>query len=994
MGREAAAAILDEGNTAAGEAQDPPGAASRPTPPRAVPVSPGRCRINGAVLSSFPPGSGTLRGMEDGPGARPGLQLLGADGPGLDSLLLLLMARVSPPPPPRGALPAVPAVPGSVVQPAEPAGGSSRAGLSRSLHRAEAMLRSCVSPGILRLRGARPGGSNASDSDGEPGEPDGAGNDAADGDDGDDTDDADAAQLLAVQVERSFQGLRGSFRAWENPRTETFHGHVLPPPAAAFCFHAAHPRVAERCAALHALLLHRHQLRVARSYSRRLKGGSDFVRRLLGPEPEPEPRALRALCEELRVHAGHWAALRRRMRGDAWLRPLLLRRHEAVRYMRRALRLLALQAALLLERRLEAALRGAMRDGTPPALLGDLFRGLDTYNRALRELGPEPGCAAGMRPRTFPLRRVLALLAAERGRRAAENLARLLRPRDGGSAGQEEEEEDAGRDLPEQLRALCLDDERLVVPALQVLVASADGLWRSALPVPTGSPAAPSPRPGSARKAVRWLDATHAAAAEALHARYRPLCWEAAGAALGPRLELAAGGTGSAVGAARELQRALGAGRIPAECEEELGRLCRRLQCRGALLAWQRDFALALGSGLSDRCAVPELSDGAAHSGTARLLQRLYPALSSALRNLPDGADGAPPGSPCLRLQLLGCCLATAQASCSWLMGKAFQYLAAWSLPQFLLVTQGDLQLLKAETDALQLLVNAAFPEPEGGPQHLEPHRRLRSHHERWLCQQIRSVANSIQLFAGDVLKLFSTDCKRMSAEIFEQTMPLGRHWRLGLRAELPSSPSEYAAAAAQSVLGQVLQGAQLLPRDSQVPTLARVMTAFVEAWMDHILARKIKFSLQGALQLQQDFALVRQLVQCEQYGLEPDTRQELLSLRVLQQMDGAILCLLQQPSGKAYLPSHGWSSLRHCCSNHGGRAQELGASSLHSLDTLEAAGPPPPVPGADAPGRSRGAPPESYLSAGQQQWLALRLHGARRWRVPGLPCMAKSPEG
>lgn len=29
---------------------------------------------------------------------------------------------------------------------------------------------------------------------------------------------------------------------------------------------------------------------------------------------------------------------------------------------------------------------------------------------------------------------------------------------------------------------------------------------------------------------------------------------------------------------------------------------------------------------------------------------------------------------------------------------------------------------------------------------------------------------------------MFSTDCKRMSAEIFDQTMPLGKHWRVGLR--------------------------------------------------------------------------------------------------------------------------------------------------------------------------------------------------------------------
>lgn len=58
----------------------------------------------------------------------------------------------------------------------------------------------------------------------------------------------------------------------------------------------------------------------------------------------------------------------------------------------------------------------------------------------------------------------------------------------------------------------------------------------------------------------------------------------------------------------------------------------------------------------------------------------------------------------------------------------------------------------------------------------------------------------------------------------------------------MPSSPSAYAAAAAQAVLGQVLQVAQLLPRDAQAPALARVTTAFLEAWMDHILAQRIKF--------------------------------------------------------------------------------------------------------------------------------------------------------
>ncbi|NXY65284.1 CC142 protein, partial [Callaeas wilsoni] len=204
----------------------------------------------------------------------------------------------------------------------------------------------------------------------------------------------------------------------------------------------------------------------------------------------------------------------------------------------------------------------------------------------------------------------------------------------------------------------------------------------------------------------------------------------------------------------------------------------------------------------------------------------------------------APPGDLCLRLQVLGRCLAAVAASHAWLTSRAGRYLAAWALPQFLLLTQGDLQVLKAEAEQLMLQVSGTFPEPGDihGDSPPEPLSSLGSPWELQLCRQIHDVANSIQLFSADVLRMFSTSCKRLSAEIFDQTMPLGRHWRLGLRAELPSSPSAYAAAAVQAVLGQVLQGAQALPHDAQVPTLARVTTAFLEAWMDHILTRRIKF--------------------------------------------------------------------------------------------------------------------------------------------------------
>lgn len=486
-------------------------------------------------------------------------------------------------------------------------------------------------------------------------------------------------------------------------------------PADAFSFHPLHPRVAERGATLQALLQHRHLLRLAREYCRRLHAASAFLRRLLLAARSARP--LRGLCEELRAHAGHWSALQRRMRGEAGLRPLLLRRHEAVAHMRRALGLLALQAARLLELRLEEELRGLARvapPGAPPALLADLFQGLEIYNRVLGDLDPElgsvPGCAAKGLPRAFPLHRVLALLAAERGRLVAKRLGQLLQRGAGGAAlwppaGCPVTAQDVGpsgrgvlRNLPEELRALCVEDKELVGPILEVLVASADSLWRHVLSE-AGSPLPPctAPRPGSPGwKSVRWLDASHAAAAEALYARYLPLFWDTTSAALGLRLELLDLGAGWTPGSTRELHQALtqgpcgvaASGRppalhrglrvlqgipqrcppaacVPPECQEELERLCLRLLCQGVLRTWERgtgcgvaggalpgaqqrsprvplaDFTRALGSGLCDRCsAVPGPSGGAAQSGTARLLQQLYPALAFALRHLPPTPEG------------------------------------------------------------------------------------------------------------------------------------------------------------------------------------------------------------------------------------------------------------------------------------------------------------------------------------------------------------------
>lgn len=473
--------------------------------------------------------------------------------------------------------------------------------------------------------------------------------------DEDDDEDEDEAASIVVPLEQSFPGLRRCLCVWEDPRTETFLGYVRPQPSGAgdFSEDAVRQRVAERGAALHGLLQHRHQLRLARDFARRLKASSEFLRRLQAlPVPGgrgPEAAAaLRELCLELRAHSGHWAALLRRLRADAWLRALPRCRAPAVLHMRWALLLPALVAARLAGTHIEGRLRELCRPGSPAAAsecLADLFQGLEIYNRVVQglaeELGPE-----GKAPGAFTVGAVLRLLAAERGRAVVQRLQPLLWPRDGSVRDGRVRWEDVavprppGRDTAEmgtgmgteppgaevppalaaELQALCQEDEELMGRVFGALVASADSLWQPVLsesPEPAGL--APGLRPGSAGgwKAVRWLDAARGPVATALSARYRLLLWETAGAALGDTPGTPPATARATVTAAWELSRALAVGtwghtggagvasgcpcpdtpgvptaRVPSECREELGGLCLRLLCRSVLCSWDTGTGL------------------------------------------------------------------------------------------------------------------------------------------------------------------------------------------------------------------------------------------------------------------------------------------------------------------------------------------------------------------------------------------------------------------
>lgn len=433
---------------------------------------------------------------------------------------------------------------------------------------------------------------------------------------------------------------------------------------------------------------------------------------------------------------------------------------------------------------------------------------------------------------------------------------------------------------------------------------------------------------------------------------------------------------------------------------------------------WDQVLCCSLGSGLKDKClpgttqerrllmTSPE-QDGLVMTATVKHFLQLSPPLLSAIRchlladSIETGPVGVGPSSPALcraTAHLAGVCV---QSSLMWVMSRAFQFLSSWSLDKFLLITQGDLKVLRVYLERLLQQMETLIVDGANDLHHYRHH-----HHHVLLSQQIlvlRSSVSELQAFSSVVLKIFSNGCKQMSGDIFEQTMPSAKHWRLNYKTEFPSSPSEYALFAAQSVIGQVLEGVAPLSDDARVQTLSITMTAFMEAWMEHILKQKIKFSIQGALQLKQDFNLIRELIQSDQYSLSAELHQQLLHLRVFQQVDSAVVCLLQQPQAKPYLQSRGWAPFRRCCptTSSGSSVDVAIGGSITNLDNMEgevltqsSSSPLSP----DAPTTAPISPSETYLApslalgAAQQEWLDLRIHNsASRWRLPGLQCLSKS---
>ncbi|CAH7133923.1 coiled-coil domain-containing protein 142 [Phodopus roborovskii] len=494
----------------------------------------------------------------------------------------------------------------------------------------------------------------------------------------------------------------------------------------------------------------------------------------------------------------------------------------------------------------------------------------------------------------------------------------------------------AGPDLQDQLRGQC-DEERELLPGLLGLIG------------------------GEASSDSRGL---RLAGPGALWSQYWTLLW----GACAQSLELSVAPWGDLGAVAQRLSQALCRASLPQECEKAVLALCHSLLHQALTWNWDQGFCQALGSSLVGQSGPASLAP------TAELLQGLFPPILDTLREpRSELSPCLPPGPAPAALGL--CAL---QTTLLWFLGRARQHLAAWAPGPFLTLIQKDLPPLLGVVEDLCSLASEAT---------------LTLEVEQPLSREIQKLTAQMRLLPEDSLNLFFQECYKQATQGFQLHMPKGRYWRLRLCPEHPSTPSEYSGLVVGTVLEPVLQGLQGLPPEAQAPALSQALTAILGAWLDHILTHGIRFSLQGALQLKRDFGVVREVLEQEQWGLARELRQTLLSLSIFQRLDGALLCLLQQPLRKGPVRRR-----PPCCCLCNEVPTELPASSLNGLESLA----PPLRPALSSTrnmhllstlGGGGGPSPEAYLAGNQQAWLALRLHQHPRWHLPFLSCLGTSPE-
>ncbi|XP_053560382.1 coiled-coil domain-containing protein 142 isoform X2 [Bombina bombina] len=619
--------------------------------------------------------------------------------------------------------------------------------------------------------------------------------------------------------------------------------------------HCACPR--RLCTRLLVLAREHHLLKLTSDVTVHLRSCAHFTRRLLGQlERLPlQPSELLAVCVEFQAQSRHTGALQRSLHSDPWLRPASHGLHEAMKNVQRTLGLLTLQTAHLVERCVLSSLHEAAH--SPETATDDLLCALVTYNEVVAERALDLSVLTALK--------VVELLAKERSCGLADRFCLALcrcqqdwlrecqrgiqwdtdiLPLFSVSQSHPLPESSIGHDLD----LFVQEDKNQMASVLQILATSDRSLSLHNLNRPS------DPRRGHLIDTV-------------LYPQYCAFFWPAFFSHMyhtffpgqgrpEALLSLSVCGEGSCVALIIMLRSILASDAVPELCWKECRRLCVRLLTTSVFVAWDREMCQGLSSALTDKC-VPYTVNGSSgvQSRTAVILAQMCQQLAAVLQVVcSTEADSAQFG-PSLVYSVMSRCVMSLQLCDLWLRCRTQHCVSSGTLGQLLLLTHGDLPMLQAELQRL-----CGHVTEQGS-------RTLSLPNQRAYAQMVAG-RSSIEALAASLLHSPGSLCGVVAQDIFQKLMPTGRYWRGKLTADAAVAPSEYAVSAAHAVLSPLLDGIGTLPSTRQISVLSVTLSVFMETWMEHILRERIKFSLQGALQLKCDFEFVCGFLQSSGSGL------------------------------------------------------------------------------------------------------------------------------
>ncbi|KAK7079320.1 hypothetical protein SK128_021124 [Halocaridina rubra] len=230
---------------------------------------------------------------------------------------------------------------------------------------------------------------------------------------------------------------------------------------------------------------------------------------------------------------------------------------------------------------------------------------------------------------------------------------------------------------------------------------------------------------------------------------------------------------------------------------------------------------------------------------------------------------------------------AVVSSALAWIQLRATPLLHTWNTAPFYLLTQADLPRIMDELKILKIQERDNLIKTD------DMARMLYAMQRDNIVKVINIVIDEVAEYEQDSVDGVSEVCRTVSLAQLQNSMPKPHVWR-GI-GRIPHEPHYYVYAYIAAVLEPVLDAVSKLGVVLQRRAGSTILKVVCYAWLEHIKAQKIKFSLWGAQQLLKDFHALAEWLQ-KYPGLAPEARTQVLAVDVLRECEGVARLLMRQP--------------------------------------------------------------------------------------------------